>query len=49
MIDDFKKVNALIEKMKAVLPISAYSVNKIYHSLKNDNGIMLKPEQSLKI
>ena len=49
MIDDFTKMNALVEKMKAVLPITAHPTNKICHSLKNDNGIMLKPKQSLKI
>ena len=49
MIDDFKKVNALIEKMKSVLPISAFPTNKICHSLKKDNGIMLKPKKTLKI
>jgi len=49
MADNLNKVNELIEKMKAVLPISVYPTNKICHSLKNDNGVRLKPKQSLKI
>ena len=49
MIDDFKKVTELIEDMKTVLPIPAYPTKKICYSLKNDNGIKLKPKQLLKI
>ena len=49
MIDDFKAVMELIERMKAALPISAFPTKKLCHSLKNDNSIKLKPKQLLKI
>ena len=47
MIDDLKEVTELIEKMKAVLPISAYPVKKLCYALKNNNGIKMKPKNLL--
>ena len=49
MIDDLKEVTELIEKMKAVLPISAYPVKKLCYALKNNNGIKMKPKNLLEI
>ena len=48
-MDDIKEASELIERMKAVLPISAHPTKKICHSLKNENGIKLKPKHLLKI
>jgi len=49
MIDDFKEVTKLMEKMKAVLPISAYPAKRLCHSLKNNNNIKIKPQNLLEI
>ena len=49
MIDDLKEVTELIDKIKAVLPISAYPTKKLCSSLKNNNGIKVKPKNLLEI
>lgn len=49
MIDNPKKAEELVEKMKEHLPIEVFSTKRFVQSMRQENGIKVKANKKLKV